>query len=58
MLLHNKMFTLTMKFIPLSTGSNPPLKLLILQSRQVGTTARKGPIGSTNHQWWMKKTPH
>ncbi|PEZ05693.1 hypothetical protein CN326_12630 [Bacillus sp. AFS018417] len=22
-----------------------------------GTTARKSPIGSTNHQWRMKKTP-
>ncbi|WP_312755805.1 hypothetical protein [Rummeliibacillus suwonensis] len=23
----------------------------------MGTTARKSPIGSANHQWGMKKTP-
>ncbi|GEM_PF-5762871 len=29
------------------------------KAKKVGgrATARKSPIGSTNHQWWVKKTP-
>jgi len=42
-------------FIPHLTGSKPPTSSLReTREDRWGTTARKGPIGSTNHQWGMK----
>ncbi|QED49636.1 hypothetical protein FSZ17_21510 [Cytobacillus dafuensis] len=38
------------------TGSKTPATRLRENQRNLsgGSTARKGPIGSTNHPWWMK----
>ncbi len=46
-------------FYPALTGSNTPTSRLRERSEEDRweITARKSPIGSTNHQWWMKKTP-
>ncbi|WP_445487745.1 nickel/cobalt ABC transporter permease [Niallia sp. 03133] len=45
-------------FIPLLTGSKTPTsRCREIEEARWGTTARKGPISSTNHQWGMKKTP-
>ena len=45
-------------FYPALTGSKTPPQCL-RKSRSVGgrSTARKSPIGSTNNQWGMRKTP-
>ncbi|MBS4191908.1 hypothetical protein KHA94_17205 [Bacillus sp. FJAT-49705] len=42
------------------TGSKTPTSSLRENQRNLngGSTARKGPIGSTNHQWGMKEPSH
>ncbi len=43
---------------PALTGSKSlPQSLEESKKRRWGITARKSPIGSTNNQWRMKKTP-
>jgi hypothetical protein len=47
-----------MVFYPALTGSKPPPQDVEKNEEdRWGITARKSPIGSTNHQWGMKKTP-
>ncbi len=43
-------------FYPALTGSKTPTIERSEEDRW-GITAHKSPIGSTNHQWGMKKTP-
>ncbi|WP_044640356.1 hypothetical protein [Risungbinella massiliensis] len=46
------------RFIPLLTGSKTPTSRMGGSKEDGwGTTERKGPIGSTKHQWGIKKTP-
>ncbi|QED49990.1 hypothetical protein FSZ17_03640 [Cytobacillus dafuensis] len=42
------------------TGSKTPTSRFQENQRNLsgGSTARKGPIGSTIHQWGMKESPH
>ncbi|WP_242310049.1 hypothetical protein [Bacillus cereus group sp. BfR-BA-01524] len=44
---------------PALTGSKTPTSKFS-ESKEVrwGSAARKSPIGSTNNQWGMNKTPH
>ncbi|PEZ10577.1 hypothetical protein CN326_01375 [Bacillus sp. AFS018417] len=43
---------------PALTGSKAPTsRFRENEEAKWGITARKSPIGSTNHQWRMKKTP-
>ncbi|HGH7181123.1 hypothetical protein WBS43_17300 [Bacillus luti] len=46
------------KFIPLLWAVRPPPQNLA-EAKKLGggSTAHKSPIGSTNNQWGMKKTP-
>ncbi|OKL35713.1 hypothetical protein BLL40_14125 [Domibacillus mangrovi] len=47
-----------MIFIPHQRAVRPPLQDFEKKRRiSEGSTARKSPIGSTNIQWGMKKTP-
>ncbi len=47
------------RIYPALTGSKTPTSKFS-ESKEVrwGSTARKSPIGSTNNQWGMNKTPH
>ncbi len=43
---------------PALMGSKTPTsKFSASKEVRWGSTALKSPIGSTNNQWWMKKTP-
>ncbi|PAQ15742.1 hypothetical protein CD798_05245 [Bacillaceae bacterium SAOS 7] len=52
-------FLFSCSICPALTGCKPPTSTRQKKRRLAdgGSTARKRPIGSTNNQWGMKKTP-